>query len=76
MTKMFQQTRPLSIRDWCWLSICDIFGIIWCFPGLWSFSPPMTQFFLDCPGYMPADKNPGLAKSYMKLMVEIWHKNR
>ena len=36
----------------------------------------MTQFFLDCPGYVPTDKNPGLAKSYMKLMVEIWHKNR
>jgi len=36
----------------------------------------MTQFFLDCPGYLPADKNTGLAKSYMKLMVEIWHKNR
>jgi len=40
------------------------------------FSPPMTQFFLDCPGYVAADKNPGLAKSYMKLMLEIWHKNR
>jgi len=36
----------------------------------------MTQFFLDCPGYVPTDKNPALAKSYMKLMVEIWHKNR
>jgi len=36
----------------------------------------MTQFFLDCPAYIPTDKNPGLAKSYMKLMVEIWHKNR
>jgi len=36
----------------------------------------MTQFFLDCPGYIPVDKSPGLAKNYMKLMVEIWHKNR
>lgn len=36
--------------------------------------PPLTRFFIDCPGYILAEKK--LARSYMKLMHEMWHKRR
>ncbi|ESN98734.1 hypothetical protein HELRODRAFT_155886 [Helobdella robusta] len=38
--------------------------------------PPLTQFFLDCPGYVNLAKRPNISKIFMRLMAEIWHKNR
>uniref|UniRef100_T1J2D1 Ubiquitin carboxyl-terminal hydrolase n=1 Tax=Strigamia maritima TaxID=126957 RepID=T1J2D1_STRMM len=38
--------------------------------------PPLTQFFLDCSAFIRSEKRPGLSKSYMKLMMEMWHKKR
>ncbi|XP_064649642.1 ubiquitin carboxyl-terminal hydrolase 20-like [Lineus longissimus] len=38
--------------------------------------PPLTQFFLDCPGFVRTDHKPMLSKSYLKLMREMWHKKR
>ncbi|XP_038267977.1 LOW QUALITY PROTEIN: ubiquitin carboxyl-terminal hydrolase 33 [Dermochelys coriacea] len=38
--------------------------------------PPLTQFFLDCGGLARTDKKPAICKSYLKLMTELWHKNR
>lgn len=38
--------------------------------------PQLTNFFLDCGGFVRSDKKPGLAKSYMRLVREIWHKRR
>lgn len=37
---------------------------------------PLTQFFLDCPGYVTSAKKPDLSKTYLKLMSEMWHKRR
>ncbi|XP_060586929.1 ubiquitin carboxyl-terminal hydrolase 20-like [Ruditapes philippinarum] len=38
--------------------------------------PPLTRFFLDCGGYVHADRSMSLSKNYMKLMHEIWHRKR
>ncbi|OXB67034.1 hypothetical protein ASZ78_002343 [Callipepla squamata] len=38
--------------------------------------PPLTHFFLDCGGLARTDKKPAICKSYLKLMTELWHKNR
>ncbi|XP_072015961.1 ubiquitin carboxyl-terminal hydrolase 20-like [Amphiura filiformis] len=38
--------------------------------------PPFTHFFLECPGYVKTEKKPYLAKTYQKLMEEIWGKRR
>ncbi|KAL4219204.1 Ubiquitin carboxyl-terminal hydrolase 20 [Mactra antiquata] len=38
--------------------------------------PPLTRYFLDCPGFIHSDKSPMLSKNYMKLMNEIWHRKR
>ncbi|XP_035224078.1 ubiquitin carboxyl-terminal hydrolase 20-like [Stegodyphus dumicola] len=38
--------------------------------------PPLTQFFLYCEAYIPSDKKPGLARSYMRLIKEMWHEKR
>ncbi|XP_025112391.1 ubiquitin carboxyl-terminal hydrolase 20-like isoform X3 [Pomacea canaliculata] len=38
--------------------------------------PPLTRFFLDCPGYVRTEKSPMLSKGYQKLVSEIWHKKR
>lgn len=40
------------------------------------FSPPLTQFFLECGGLVRTDKKPALCKSYQKLISEVWHKKR
>ncbi|XP_013775645.2 ubiquitin carboxyl-terminal hydrolase 20-like isoform X2 [Limulus polyphemus] len=38
--------------------------------------PQLTNFFLDCTSSVRSDKKPNLAKSYMKLVKEMWHKKR
>ncbi|GFT56830.1 ubiquitin carboxyl-terminal hydrolase 20 [Nephila pilipes] len=38
--------------------------------------PPLTNFFLECGSFIRDEKKPGLAKTYMKLMKEMWHKKR
>ncbi|XP_052789430.1 ubiquitin carboxyl-terminal hydrolase 20-like isoform X1 [Mya arenaria] len=38
--------------------------------------PPLTRYFLDCPGFVHPDKSPRISTSYMKLMNEIWHRKR
>lgn len=38
--------------------------------------PQLTNFFLDCGGLVHSDKKPGLSKSYMRLVREMWHKRR
>lgn len=38
--------------------------------------PQLTCFFRDCGAFVRSDKKPGLAKSYMRLIREIWHKRR
>ncbi|XP_076320954.1 ubiquitin carboxyl-terminal hydrolase 20-like isoform X2 [Tachypleus tridentatus] len=38
--------------------------------------PQLTNFFLDCTSFVRSDKKPNLAKSYMKLVKEMWHKKR
>ncbi|XP_052228365.1 ubiquitin carboxyl-terminal hydrolase 20-like isoform X1 [Dreissena polymorpha] len=38
--------------------------------------PPLTRFFLDCPGFVHPEKTPKLSMNYMKLMLEMWHKKR
>ncbi|KAH9361226.1 hypothetical protein HPB48_009698 [Haemaphysalis longicornis] len=38
--------------------------------------PQLTNFFLDCGGLVQCDKKPGLSKSYMRLVREMWHKRR
>lgn len=38
--------------------------------------PPLTRYFLDCPGFIHTDRSTSLSKSYMKLMNEIWHRKR
>lgn len=40
------------------------------------YSPPLTQFFLDCGGLVRTDKKPALCKSYQKLVGDLWHKSR
>ncbi|KFM63703.1 Ubiquitin carboxyl-terminal hydrolase 20, partial [Stegodyphus mimosarum] len=37
---------------------------------------PLTQFFLHCEPYIPSDKKPGLARSYMRLVQEMWNEKR
>lgn len=38
--------------------------------------PQLTNFFLDCGSLVPSSKKPGLSKSYMRLVREMWHKRR
>lgn len=38
--------------------------------------PQLTNFFLDCGSLVQCDKKPGLSKSYMRLVREMWHKRR
>ncbi|GFX97479.1 ubiquitin carboxyl-terminal hydrolase 20 [Trichonephila clavipes] len=38
--------------------------------------PPLTNFFLECGSFVRGEKKPGLAKAYMNLMKEMWHKKR
>ncbi|KAG2461726.1 ubiquitin carboxyl-terminal hydrolase 33 [Polypterus senegalus] len=38
--------------------------------------PPLTQFFIECGGLVRTDKKPALCKSYQKLVMDMWHKNR
>ncbi|XP_055928929.1 ubiquitin carboxyl-terminal hydrolase 33-like [Argiope bruennichi] len=38
--------------------------------------PQLTNFFLECGSFVRSDKKPGLAKSYMRLMKEMWHRKR
>ncbi|XP_035684989.1 ubiquitin carboxyl-terminal hydrolase 20-like isoform X1 [Branchiostoma floridae] len=41
--------------------------------------PPLTNYFLECGGMVgmsKTEKKPGLSKSYLKLMLEMWHKKR
>ncbi|GFR01005.1 ubiquitin carboxyl-terminal hydrolase 20 [Trichonephila clavata] len=38
--------------------------------------PPLTNFFLECGSFVRGEMKPGLAKAYMNLMKEMWHKKR
>ncbi|XP_076360127.1 LOW QUALITY PROTEIN: ubiquitin carboxyl-terminal hydrolase 20-like [Tachypleus tridentatus] len=38
--------------------------------------PQLTNFFLDCDSFIRSDKKPNVARSYMKLVKEMWHKKR
>ena len=38
--------------------------------------PPLTHFFLDCDAFTATEVKPMLAKSYKKLLEEMWHKRR
>ena len=38
--------------------------------------PPLSRFFIDCPGYVRPDKKPMLSRSYLRLVSEMWHKKR
>lgn len=38
--------------------------------------PQLTNFFLECGSFVRSEKKPGLAKSYMRLVKEMWHKRR
>ncbi|XP_071802261.1 ubiquitin carboxyl-terminal hydrolase 20-like [Asterias amurensis] len=38
--------------------------------------PAFTHFFLECDSYVKTEKKPYLAKSYQKLMEEIWGRRR
>ena len=37
---------------------------------------PLTRFFIDCPGYLSCSRDAGLSKIYLKLVQEMWHRNR
>ncbi|KAF8790906.1 Ubiquitin carboxyl-terminal hydrolase 20 like protein [Argiope bruennichi] len=41
-----------------------------------DYNPQLTNFFLECGSFVRSDKKPGLAKSYMRLMKEMWHRKR
>ncbi|BFZ20469.1 hypothetical protein BsWGS_23508 [Bradybaena similaris] len=38
--------------------------------------PPLTRYFLDCARLIRPEKPPMLARSYLKLITELWHKKR
>lgn len=38
--------------------------------------PQLTNFFLECGAFVKSDKKPGLSKSYMLLVKEMWHRKR
>ncbi|XP_033119161.1 ubiquitin carboxyl-terminal hydrolase 20-like [Anneissia japonica] len=38
--------------------------------------PPFTHFFLECGGYVKTEKKPYIAKSYQKLMEDVWGRRR
>ncbi|KAJ8870435.1 hypothetical protein PR048_029457 [Dryococelus australis] len=44
-----------------------------------SNTPPLTQFFLDCGSAVVSrftDKKPGLSRSYLRLVQDMWHRKR
>ncbi|GIY36399.1 ubiquitin carboxyl-terminal hydrolase 20, partial [Caerostris extrusa] len=38
--------------------------------------PQLTNFFLECGSFVRTEKKPSVAKSYMRLMKEMWHKKK
>ncbi|XP_071948143.1 ubiquitin carboxyl-terminal hydrolase 20-like [Antedon mediterranea] len=38
--------------------------------------PPFTHFFLECGGYVKTERKPYIAKSYQKLMEDVWGRRR
>ncbi|XP_037071272.1 ubiquitin carboxyl-terminal hydrolase 20-like [Pollicipes pollicipes] len=38
--------------------------------------PPLTRYFLDCDRLVPADRKPGLARAYLRLVHEMWSRRR
>ncbi len=38
--------------------------------------PPLTRFFLDCPGFVRTERKPMLSRSYHRLMQDMWHRKR
>lgn len=43
-----------------------------------SNTTPLTHFFLDCGAIVigKGDKKPGLSRSYLRLVQEMWHRKR
>ncbi|XP_054709372.1 ubiquitin carboxyl-terminal hydrolase 20-like [Uloborus diversus] len=38
--------------------------------------PQLSNFFLECGAFVHFEKKPGLSKSFLRLMKEMWHKKR
>lgn len=38
--------------------------------------PPLTRYFLDCDRLVPTDRKPGLARSYARLVQQMWDRRR
>ncbi|XP_046362270.1 ubiquitin carboxyl-terminal hydrolase 20-like isoform X2 [Haliotis rufescens] len=38
--------------------------------------PPLTRYFLDCPGFVRPERSPMLSRGYHRLVSELWHKKR
>lgn len=42
-----------------------------------SNTPPLTKYFLECGGsIIRGDRKPGLARSYLRLVQDMWHPKR
>jgi len=42
-----------------------------------SNTPPLTRYFLECgPILVKNERKPNLARSYLRLMQEMWHPKR
>ena len=41
-----------------------------------NFSPPLTQYFLECGSFAKETKNTAVSRNYLSLINELWSRKR